>query len=550
MREAAIEIVRRLQGAGHEAYWVGGGVRDMLRGVEPKDYDIATSAHPGEVERLFRRTVPVGRAFGVVLVLSGGHQFEVATFRSESDYRDGRRPERVEFSSAREDASRRDFTVNGLFYDPVAGRLLDWVGGERDLAAGLLRTIGSAAERFAEDHLRLMRAVRFAVQLDLEIEPATWSAVCVAASTIRGISAERIRDELLKTLCPPHAARGFQLLQRSGLLAEVLPELEATVGCEQSPDFHPEGSVFNHITKMLGLLPPGSGPELVWAVLLHDVAKPVTAVHGPGGERIRFPEHERVGAQMAAQILERLRFPRKFIDTVVECVRFHMQFLDVPAMRRSTLRRMFMRTHFPLELELHRLDSLGSNGRMDTYEFARREQLAFMGQPELVPPLLRGRDLMALGVLPGRGMGKMLGELRELQLQGELGNKLEAEAWIRKKLAKTAKSCWRSGAEYPRRSVQHMPKALTKSQIAAAIAEKVEISKKQAVAVLDTITELAYKNAKNSFTVPGLGKLVLVKRKARTGRNPATGETIKIPAKKVVKFRVAKAAKDAILGGK
>jgi poly(A) polymerase len=255
----------------------------------------------------------------------------------------------------------------------------------------------------------------------------------MAAAKIREISAERVRDELLKTLCPPHAARGFQLLQESGLLLEILPELEATVGCEQSPDFHPEGSVFNHICKMLELLSPESGPELTWAVLLHDVGKPVTAVQEPGG-RIRFPEHERVGAKMAAEILERLRFPRKFSDSVIECVRFHMQFLDAPAMRRSTLRRMLMRPHFRLELELHRLDSLGSNGRLATYDFVLREQRAFEAQPELIPPLLSGRDLIELGVTPGPTMGLLLTELRDRQLQGELRNRHEALVWIREKL--------------------------------------------------------------------------------------------------------------------
>lgn len=551
MREAAREIVRRLQQAGYEAYWVGGGVRDMLRGVNPKDYDIATSARPDEVEKLFARTIPVGRKFGVVLVREHGHQFEVATFRSEGDYQDGRHPGRVAFSSAQADAGRRDFTVNGLFFDPVAERLHDWVGGEADLRAGVLRTIGKATERFEEDHLRLLRAVRFATRLHFQIETETWRAMRLLASRIQAISAERIRDELVKIFEPPEAARGLRLLQESGLLAEVLPELEATVSCDQSPEFHPEGTVFNHLLKMLGYLPTDAPPTLPWAVLLHDVGKPLTATRRPHeGGRIRFSEHERVGADMARAILERLKFPKKFIEDVTTCVRLHMQFKDAAGMRKATVRRMLLRPTIAVELELHRLDCLGSNGCLQAYDFLRKEQSEMERRPALKPPLLTGADLMALGIRPGPELGAILRELRERQLQDELISREEATNWVRSRLTNSEKSCWRSDAESPRGKSHSMAKALTKSQIAASIAESAGITKKQAVTVLETITELAYKNAKNSFTLPGLGKLVLVKRKARTGRNPATGETIKIPAKKVVKFRVAKAAKDAILGGK
>jgi poly(A) polymerase len=551
MREAALAIVRRLQQAGHEAYWVGGGVRDMLRGVAPKDYDIATSARPAQVERLFRRTIPVGRKFGVVLVLEHGHTYEVATFRSEGDYLDGRRPQRVDYASARADAGRRDFTVNGLFYDPVTERLLDWVNGEPDLRAGVLRTIGDPRERFAEDHLRLLRAVRFAAQLGFRIEPRTWRAVQDLAATLRGISAERIRDELNEIFRAPHAARGLQLLQSSGLLAQVLPELEATVDCAQSPEFHPEGSVFHHLVKMLGYLPADCSPWLPWAALLHDVGKPLTASRHPEeGGRIRFSEHERVGADLARAILDRLRFPRKFVDAVTACVRYHMQFKDAPAMRRSTLRRMLLRPTFPVELELHRLDCLGSHGRLDAYEFLRAALAELESRPALRPPLLTGDDLIDLGMHPGPELGAMLRELRERQLQDELRSRRDALRWVAQRLADSEKSCWRSPPGSPTAKGHSMAKPLTKSQIAASIAETAGITKKQAVAVLETLKDLAYKNAKNSFTLPGLGKLVLVKRKARTGRNPATGEAIKIPAKRVVKFRVAKAAKDAILGAK
>lgn len=435
MRDAAVTIVRRLQEAGYQACWVGGCVRDMLRGVEPKDYDVATSAPPEVIERLFPRTVAVGRKFGVVLVMQGRQAYEVATFRAEGGYRDGRHPDEVTFTDAQTDASRRDFTVNGLFYDPVQERLHDWVGGEADLRARLLRTIGDPAERFGEDHLRLLRAVRFAAQLDFTVESATWEAVQRLAPRIQGISAERIREELAKLFRPPHAARGLRLLLDSGLLEHVLPELQATVDCQQSPDFHPEGSVFNHLVKMLGYLPERASDILVWAVLLHDVAKPVTAAQDPGGGRIRFHDHERVGAVMAEAVLQRLRFPRRSIEAVVVCVRHHMQLMGAPGMRKATLRRMMMRPTFSLELELHRLDCLGSHGRLDVYDHLRAEWEAFQAQPTLRPPLLTGEDLMALGMLPGPALGDMLRAVRERQLQDELQTPDEARAWVRDRLA-------------------------------------------------------------------------------------------------------------------
>jgi len=263
-------------------------MRDSLLGRHPGDYDIATSALPAQIENLFEHTVPVGRKFGVIVVLEDKRQFQVATFRSEADYQDGRRPERVSFSDARADALRRDFTVNGLFFDPVRKKLHDWVGGEADLRAKLIRTIGSPQERFAEDHLRLLRAVRFAAQLGFEIEPGTFAAIKAKAARIRGISAERIREELIKLFSPPHASRGLDLLRQSGLLEHVLPEIAATITCEQSLDFHPEGSVFNHLLLMLKHLAPKAGPSVPWAVLLHDVAKPVTATKDPLSDTIHF----------------------------------------------------------------------------------------------------------------------------------------------------------------------------------------------------------------------------------------------------------------------
>jgi len=436
-RQLAADIVRRLQAAGHSAYWVGGCVRDFLLGREPGDYDIATSARSEEVERLFPRTVPVGRKFGVLIIVQGEHQFQIATFRAEADYRDGRRPEKVVFGDARADAQRRDFTVNGFFFDPVAEKLHDWVGGEADLRAKVIRTIGLPEERFAEDHLRLLRAVRFAAQLAFEIEPATFTAVHAHAAKIKLISAERVRDELLKVFRPPYAARGLELLHRSGLLEQILPEIAATVTCEQSPDFHPEGSVFNHLCLMLSQLPPDAHPLLPWAVLLHDVAKPLTASRDPVTGSIHFYEHEKLGAKMAEEILERLRFPRKQIDEIATAVRFHMQFKDTLKMRKATLRRLLLRETFPLELQLHRLDCLGSHGMLDVHDFLVTQAEELAKQPEIRPPLLTGVDLIELGVNPGPGLGRLLAELRELQLQDELRTPEQAREWVKLQIQPT-----------------------------------------------------------------------------------------------------------------
>ncbi|HRD05881.1 MAG TPA: CCA tRNA nucleotidyltransferase, partial [Verrucomicrobiota bacterium] len=346
-------------------------------------YDLATAARPEQIERLFPRTLAVGRKFGVMVVLEAGCQFQVATFRAEADYQDGRRPGRVAFGDARADALRRDFTVNGLFYDPVRRRLHDWVGGAADLRARVIRTIGAPAERFAEDHLRLLRAVRFAAQLDFRLEAETFAAVRAHAARIRRISAERIREELVKLFQPPHAARGLELLWQSGLLEHVLPEVAATVACRQSPEFHPEGSVFNHLCRMLHHLPPAPDPALPWAVLLHDVAKPLTATTDPATGSIHFYGHERLGAEMAGVILRRLRFPRKHIETVVQAVRRHMQFKDAPQMRKATLRRLLLRPTFPLELELHRLDCLGSHGRLEVYDYLVAQAGLLARQPQI-----------------------------------------------------------------------------------------------------------------------------------------------------------------------
>ena len=431
-RDIVLDLLRRLQEAGHEAYLVGGCVRDELRGMAPQDYDMATSARPEEVEALFPQTHAVGKSFGVILVVEHGHTFEVATFRAESDYTDGRRPNTVTFSDAQTDASRRDFTVNGLFMDPLTDTVHDWVGGQEDLAKRRLHTIGHPTERFNEDHLRLLRAVRLAAQLDFEIDPATFAAVRDMADHIARVSAERVRDELLKLFRPPYAARGLDLLHESGLLAQVLPELLPTVTCEQSPDYHPEGTVYDHIRLMLSKLPAEASVELPWTALLHDIAKPVTQSECEEG-RIHFYGHEKIGADMAQQILQRLRFPNVEIEAIVQTVRYHMQFKDAPKMRKATLRRMLMRPTFELELEQHRLDCLGSHGLMDIYDFIREQQTVLQKKPLLLEPLISGRDLIGLGIEPGPALGQLLDAVRDQQLAEAFSTREEALAWAKEK---------------------------------------------------------------------------------------------------------------------
>ena len=433
-RDIALNILRTLHAAGYEAWLVGGCVRDELRGVAPKDFDIATNALPEQVESLFPKTIGVGKSFGVMLVLENDQQFEVATFRAESGYTDGRRPDTVTFGDAEADALRRDFTINGLFLNPITEELRDWVGGEADLKAGVLRTIGDPAERFGEDHLRLLRAVRFAAQLDFQIEPATFAAVQQHAEKINRVSAERIRDELLKLFRPPHAARGLDLLRDSGLLAHVLPEMMLTIGCEQSPEYHPEGDVYKHIRLMLDSMSADAAAELPWTILLHDIAKPATASVGEDG-RIHNYGHDKLGAEMSEVILERLKFPRKQIDAIVFTVLKHMNLAAAPKMRKAKLRRMLLRPTFELELEQHRIDCLGSHAKLDIYDFLCTEQAALAEQPALIEPLVSGRDLIDLGIKPGPPMGELLNAIRDRQLAEEFSTREEALAWAKEKTA-------------------------------------------------------------------------------------------------------------------
>lgn len=431
LKSAATAIARRLQEAGHTAYFAGGCVRDELLGLEPHDYDIATSAKPAEVQKLFPHTQAVGAHFGVILVMEHGRTFEVATFRSDHEYIDGRRPEMVTFSTPEEDAARRDFTINGMFHDPVAGRFIDFVGGREDLRAKTLRAIGDPAARFREDKLRLLRAVRFAARFGYQIDPATREALRAHAADIRAVSAERIREELVKILAHPNRVGGFDLLDQCGLLGEILPEIEALKGCEQPAQFHPEGDVFVHTRAMLGLLPPDATARLALAVLFHDIGKPPTFRYHADEDRIRFSGHDRVGAAMTEKLMERLRFSRNDIDRVAEAVRQHMVFKDVRNMRTARLKRFMAREGFAEELELHRVDCQSSHGALDNYEFLKAKAEEFAKEPLIPPPLVSGHDLVALGWKPGPRFGPVLEAVQTAQLEGTLTTTAEALDWIR-----------------------------------------------------------------------------------------------------------------------
>jgi poly(A) polymerase len=431
MNPQARDIVDQLQRAGHTAYLAGGCVRDHLLGIEAKDYDVATSARPEEVQRLFPRVTNLtGKSFGVVRVMVDEEQFEVAMFRQDGAYVDGRHPESVTPATPELDAQRRDFTMNGLFFDPVADRLIDYVGGEADLRAGIVRAIGNPVDRFAEDHLRLLRAIRFATRLIFKIEPKTWEAICAEAAMIRTVSAERIRDELNRIFSASKPELGLDLLDRSGLLREVLPDIAAMHGVEQPPQFHPEGDVYEHVRLMLSKIEQPS-LDLALGVLFHDVGKKPTAKVDENG-RIRFNEHESVGADMAEKIMTGLRYDNKSIATVKELVQHHMQFKDVPKMRASTLKRMMARPTFLLELELHRIDCASSHGDLTHYDFLKH-LIETMPPEQIAPPLLiSGRDLLAMGLPPGKVIGRILEAVRMAQLEESVQTRAEALDMARK----------------------------------------------------------------------------------------------------------------------
>jgi tRNA nucleotidyltransferase/poly(A) polymerase len=418
-------------------FFAGGCVRDALCGRPLKDIDIATSAPPERVEELFAgRTVSVGKAFGVILVLDGKFQFDVATFRGDGAYVNGRHPQRVHFCGAAEDARRRDFTINGLFYDPAGGAVTDYVGGLDDLKNGVIRAIGSAAERFDEDHLRMLRAVRFASVMEFTIESATWQALCAASAKISRISMERVSSEFARMLCEaPRPSSAMEMLRTSGLLRQFLPEAEALHGVEQPPQFHPEGDVWTHTCMMLDGVEAPRDPVLALGILFHDIGKPSTYSCGvspkTGEERIRFMGHADAGAEMTGRIMERLKLPGALIAAVREIVSHHMRFIDAPKMRKSTLRRLLgLKTIEPL-LELNRLDSLCSNGDLSGWRYLIGQRARFTAEPVLPPPLVTGRTLLEWGVQPGPKMGKLLKKIYDAQLEGLVSSQEEARKFIK-----------------------------------------------------------------------------------------------------------------------
>jgi len=414
MRKAARRIVEKLRLHGHEAFFAGGYIRDTLLRRKPGDIDIATSARPEEVLRIFPRSVRIGARFGVVQVRMYRCAFDVATFRSEGPYQDGRHPSHVDFTGPKQDALRRDFTINGLFFDPIAGRLIDYVGGAADLRRGIVRTIGTPLERFREDKLRMLRAVRFACALHFRIAEETHEAIRQLAPAILEVSWERIRDEVLHILTGPMPGRGLDLLHDTGLLLHILPEVEAMRGVSQPEAFHPEGDVYIHTRRTLDLLRKPS-PVLAMAAMLHDVGKPLTV--SLQEDRIRFNRHAEVGAQLSDTICRRLRMSNDETGRIVELVRCHLHFLNIRSMRRGTLKRFLNTPHFEDHLELHRADCLSSHGDLDAYRFALEKYEEWKSASPLPPRLITGHDLIDMGYSPGPAFSKILLAIENLQME-------------------------------------------------------------------------------------------------------------------------------------
>lgn len=444
-REAAVEIVKTLRGRGYQAFLVGGCVRDLLLGREPADFDVATDAEPQAVMKIFPRTWAVGAQFGVVLVpveqlescevetRASHHRgcVEVATFRSDGVYTDGRHPDAVRFSkSAREDVQRRDFTINGMLLDPLHGdEILDYVGGRADLQSKIIRTIGDAGRRFTEDKLRMLRAVRFAARFEYEIEAETLAAIRRLAPQIRAVSHERVRDELTKMLTEGHARRAFELLDESGLLTEVLPDVAKMKGVQQPPQYHPEGDVWVHTLLLLEKLPPNCSPTLAWGALLHDVGKPPTYRVAP--DRIRFDGHVEVGVKMTEQLGRELRFSNEELEQVSALVENHMKFADVARMRESTLKRFIRMPKFDEHMALHRMDCLSSHGDLSLYEFVK-EKMERTPKEEIRPAvLINGQDLIAAGYEPGPRFKEILSAVEDAQLDGRLSLREQAMEFVR-----------------------------------------------------------------------------------------------------------------------
>ena len=429
---AAEKTAAVLRAAGHKAFFVGGAVRDLLLGRTPDDVDVTTSARPEQIQALFGRTIPIGAAFGIITAVVDGIPVEVATFRAERGYSDGRRPDRVVYTDDEVlDVTRRDFTVNGLLLDPAERTVVDCVGGLDDLRAGVLRTIGDPVIRFGEDHLRILRLVRFASRLGFQVDAATKSAAATAAGKLRLIAAERIRAELEKILLGPHPAEGFEMLAELGILKAVLPEVDALRGVEQPRQYHPEGDVFVH-TMILLRHAAWRTPGLMWSALLHDVGKPETQTFKDGIPH--FYGHEALGADMAAGILARLRFPSALAGAVVTAIRNHMRFASVHAMKKAKWMRIIADPNFPLELELHRLDCIACHGLLDNYVLMLDRMREFANLPAPRKPFLTGNDIIALGVKPGAVFRRILNEAEDLRLEGSLKSREQSLEWLRARI--------------------------------------------------------------------------------------------------------------------
>ncbi len=428
-KDKAIAIIKRLRAEGYESYLAGGCVRDMLLEKTPQDYDITTNAKPDDIVKIFSKTVPVGAQFGVILVMVEGQPFEVASFRHDGPYLDGRRPTHVRYGSLQEDIFRRDFTINGMVYDPIADQIIDLVGGQVDLESKLIRAIGSPHSRFEEDRLRMIRAVRFAASLDFTVESETFAAIRDLAPTIKQISWERIGEEITRILTEGGAKTGFGLLDRTDLLKVLLPEINAMKGVEQSPDYHPEGDVFTHTMLTLGHLDSPT-ETLAYGCLLHDVGKPVCIRRDD--ERLTFYGHTDKGAEMAEEVLKRLKRSRATRERVAYLVRSHLRHMQAPQMRLSTLKRFLGEDGIEELLELMRIDALSANGDLQHYRFCK-QKLAELKEEEIHPePLLRGRDLIAMGFSPGPNFQTILKQVEEAQLGGELSSREEAMDWVTK----------------------------------------------------------------------------------------------------------------------
>jgi poly(A) polymerase len=432
-RELANSVCDTLIANGHQAFLVGGCVRDLLVGREPLDYDVSTDATPDRVLSLFPNSIAVGAQFGVIVVRFENHKVEVATFRADVGSADGRHPECVVFTPGPEqDVQRRDFTINGLLMRHDSGQVLDFVSGQSDLRASIVRAIGKPAQRFEEDKLRMLRAIRFAARFRFNIEPATRDAIRLYTHEIDQVSAERIREELTKLLTEGAARRAMELLDDTGLLPQVLPEVAAMQGVQQPPQYHPEGDVWTHTLLMLEALPPGSSATLAWGILLHDVGKPPTfKPASETGDRIRFSRHVDVGVRMTEAICRRLRFSNEDTDQIIALVANHMRFMDVQRMRASTLKRFIRLPHFDEHLVLHRLDCLSSHRRLGAYDFVRR-MLEQTPVEEIRPPrLLTGLDLQQLGYRPGPAFSQILSSLEDAQLEGIIKSREEAISYLR-----------------------------------------------------------------------------------------------------------------------